>query len=87
MLNILRKQAQSTVIQILVLMIAVVFVFWGVGGGLGTKRNALATVNGNEIPYEDYQRTYDTAVDNLRVQFGGSVPQGFLEAAWTPCPG
>jgi len=80
MLNILRKQAQSTVIQILVLMIAVVFVFWGVGGGLGNKRNALATVNGIEIPYEDYQRTYDTAIDNLRVQFGGSVPQGFIES-------
>ena len=80
MLNILRKQAQSPIIQILVLMIAVVFVFWGVGANLGNKRNALATVNGNEIPYEDYQRAYDTAIDNLRVQFGGSVPQGFLES-------
>ncbi|MCL7488016.1 MAG: SurA N-terminal domain-containing protein [Desulfobulbaceae bacterium] len=79
MLNLLRKQAQSTVIQILVLIIAIVFVFWGVGTNLGTKRNALATVNGEEIPYEDYQRTYDTAIDNLRIQFGGSIPQGLLD--------
>lgn len=79
MLNILRKQAQSTVIQALVLIIAIVFVFWGVGANLGNRRNALATVNGHEIPYDEYQRTYDTAVDNLRVQFGGSIPPGLLE--------
>ncbi len=79
MLNILRKKAQSTLIQFLVLIIALVFIFWGVGTNLGTKRNALATVNGVEIPYEDYRRTYDSMVDNLRVQFGGSIPQGFLD--------
>ncbi|GAB4338157.1 MAG: peptidylprolyl isomerase [Desulfobulbaceae bacterium] len=80
MLEILRKQAQSTVIQALVLIIAIVFVFWGVGTNLGSRRNALATVNGVEIPYEDFQRAYDTAVDNLRVQFGGSIPQGIMES-------
>ncbi len=80
MLNLLRKKAQSTMIQGLVLIIAIVFVFWGVGANLGTKRNALATVNGYEIPYEDYQRMYDTMIDNLRVQFGGSIPQGFLDS-------
>jgi len=80
MLNILRKKAQSTLIQALVLIIAIVFVFWGVGANLGTKRNALATVNGNEIPVEDFQRLYETTIDNLRVQFGGSVPQGLLDS-------
>lgn len=80
MLNLLRERAQSTVIQFLVLIIALVFIFWGVGTNLGSKRNALATVNGQEIPYEDYRRTYDNAVDNLRVQFGGSIPKGFLES-------
>lgn len=79
MLNILRKRAQSTLIQILVLMIALVFIFWGVGTNMGTKRNALATVNEYEIPYDDYRRTYDNAVDNLRVQFGGAIPKGFLD--------
>jgi len=80
MLNLLRKQAQSPIIQLLVLIIALVFVFWGVGANLGNKRNAFATVNGYEIPYEDYQRSYDTAIDNLRVQFGGSIPQGLLDS-------
>ena len=44
MLNMLRKRAQSTIIQIIVLVIAIVFVFWGVGSNLGNKRNSLATV-------------------------------------------
>lgn len=80
MLNILRKRAQSIVIQVVVLVIAIVFVFWGVGSNLGNKRNLLATVNGEEIAYVDFQKTYDTTVDNYRVQFGGSIPPGFLEA-------
>lgn len=79
MLNILRKKAQSILIQAVVLIIAIVFIFWGVGTNIGNKRNMLATVNGVEIPYQDYQRNYDNAVENLRLQFGGSIPQGFLE--------
>lgn len=79
MLNILRKRAQSTVIQAVVLIIAIVFVFWGVGTNIGNRRNMLATVNGEEIAYQDFQRNYDNAVENLRVQFGGSIPQGLLE--------
>jgi peptidyl-prolyl cis-trans isomerase D len=79
MLSILRKRAQSTVIQIVVLIIAIVFVFWGVGSNLGGRRNSLATVNGEEIPFDAFQRSYDNAVENMRVQFGGSIPPGFLE--------
>lgn len=80
MLNILRKRAQSTVIQAVVLIIAVVFVFWGVGTNLGGRRNTLATVNGVEIPAEDFQRGYDNAVENMRAQFGGNIPPGFLDS-------
>jgi len=79
MLNMLRKKAQSTLIQAVVLIIAIVFIFWGVGANLGSKRSAMATVNGEEIPYQNFQRSYDSAVENLRIQFGGSIPQGFLE--------
>lgn len=79
MLSILRKRAQSTVIQIVVLIIAIVFVFWGVGTNMGGRRNTLATVNGVEIPLDAFQRSYDNAVDNMRAQFGGSIPPGFLE--------
>ena len=79
MLSILRKRAQSTVIQAVVLVIAIVFVFWGVGTNMGGRRNTLATVNDVEIPFDAFQRSYDSAVDNMRAQFGGSIPAGFLE--------
>jgi peptidyl-prolyl cis-trans isomerase D len=79
MLNILRKRAQSTLIQGMVLLIAVVFIFWGVGTNLNNNRNSIAEVNGVEIPIQDYQRAYDRAVEKYRRQFGGQVPSGFFE--------
>jgi len=79
MLSILRKKAQSTVIQGLVLLIAVVFVFWGVGSNLNNNRNSIAVVNGREIPIQEYQRAYDRAVEQYRKQFGGQVPANFFE--------
>lgn len=79
MLNVLRKQAQSTLIQGLVLVIAIVFIFWGVGSNMNNNRNSVATVNDQEISYQDYQRAYEQAVDNLQQQFGGQIPPGLLE--------
>ena len=79
MLNVLRKQAQSTLIQGLVLVIAIVFIFWGVGANMNNNRNSVATVNGAEISYQQYQRAYDQAVENFRKQFGGQIPPGLLE--------
>jgi len=79
MLNVLRKRAQSTVIQVLVLVIAIVFIFWGVGTNINNNRNSAATVNGEEISFQQYQRAYDQTVENFRQQFGGQIPPGFLE--------
>ena len=79
MLNILRKKAQSVVIQALVLLIAVVFIFWGVGSNLDNNRNAAAVVNDVEIPFQEFQQSYDRAVDTYRQQLGGQVPAGFFE--------
>jgi len=79
MLNILRKRAQSTLIQGMVLLIAVVFIFWGVGSNLNSNRDAVATVNGVEISLQDYDRAYERAVENYRQQFGGNIPPGLLK--------
>jgi peptidyl-prolyl cis-trans isomerase D len=79
MLNFLRKNAQSVIIQVVVVVIAVVFVFWGVGTKLGDNPNALAVVNGKEITYREFQQSYERAVETYKQQFGGQLPQGFLE--------
>ena len=79
MLNILRKKAQSTFIQALVIIIALVFVFWGVGSGFGNKRNLVATVNKEEITLQEFQKAYDNMVEAYRQQFNGTIPDGLLE--------
>ncbi len=79
MLNTLRKKAQSPFIQVLVLVIAIVFVFWGVGSDWGGQRAAVATVNKAEISVDAYARAYNRELDLLRQQLGGQLPPGFIE--------
>ncbi len=79
MLNILRKRAQSPLIQGLVLVIAIVFIFWGFGGNQGNNRTAVATVNKVNITYQDYVQAYNQATENFRQQFGGKIPPGLME--------
>ncbi len=75
MLQILRKKAQSTFIQIIVVIIALVFIFWGVGANLGGDRQAALVVNGEQITFQQYQQAYDRAFQRLSDQFGGNVPK------------
>jgi peptidyl-prolyl cis-trans isomerase D len=79
MLNILRKQAQSPLIQALVLIIVIVFIFWGFGGNNNNRRTAVATVNKVDISYQDYMQAYNRTADNFRQQFGGKIPPALLE--------
>ncbi|MGB3210306.1 MAG: SurA N-terminal domain-containing protein [Desulforhopalus sp.] len=79
MLQILRKKAQSTFIQIIVVIIALVFIFWGVGANLSGDRQAALVVNGEEITFQEFQQAYDRAYQRLSDQFGGNVPKGLAE--------
>lgn len=55
------------------------FYLLGVGSNLDNNRNAAATVNGVEIPFQDFQQSYERTVDMYSQQFGGQVPEGFLD--------
>lgn len=79
MLQILRNKAQSTVIQAIVVIIALVFIFWGVGSNMMNNREAAITVNGEEISFQDFQIAYDRAYQNIAAQFGGTLPKGLAE--------
>jgi len=79
MLELIRKRSQSIFIQIVVLLIAIVFIFWGVGTRMMNKRSAIAVVNGVEISIQDYRDSYERMVDNYQRQFGGTIPKGLLE--------
>ena len=80
MLDLLRRKAQSPYLQGTVLMIIVVFVFWGVGGNNSGARSAIATVNDQAITVQEYQEAFNQIVEQYRNQFGGSLPDGFIEA-------
>lgn len=78
MLDLLRRKAQSPLIQGTILIIALVFIFWGVGGYRGSQ-NVVAQVNGEIIPYEEFQKTYERLANQYSEQFGGTIPKGLLE--------
>ncbi len=79
MLQIFRDKAQSTFIQALVLIIALVFVFWGVGANMMDSREAAIVVNDEDITFQEYQRTYDQLLSSYRKQFGESIPEALLK--------
>jgi len=80
MLDLLRKRAQSPLIQGTILIIALVFIFWGVGSSYRGTRNSVAQVNDEAITYEEFQKTYDRLASQYRDQFGGNLPKGLLES-------
>ncbi len=80
MLALFRRKAQSKFIQATIVIIILVFIFWGVGTNQGSGNTAVATVNGESITYSNYQKEYDAMINKLRDQFGGNIPKGLLEA-------
>ncbi len=80
MLDLFRRKAQSPYLQAIILIIVLVFVFWGVGTSNGPGRNAVATINGQAISYQEYQQTYDRILTRFRDQFGGVIPEQLKKA-------
>jgi peptidyl-prolyl cis-trans isomerase D len=80
MLQILRRKAQSPLIQIIVVVIALVFIFWGVGTNMRNSNQSAIVVNGEEISFQQYSQAYDRAYQQLTKQFGGNVPKGLAES-------
>lgn len=80
MLDLLRRKAQSPYLQATIVIIILVFIFWGVGANTGNVQNSVATVNDEGIAFQDYQKEYDQTISTLRDQFGGAIPSGLLDS-------
>jgi peptidyl-prolyl cis-trans isomerase D len=65
--------------QAIVVIIALVFIFWGVGTQLMNRNRSAITVNDEEISFQQFQKSYEQALTRLRDQFNGAIPQGFAE--------
>jgi peptidyl-prolyl cis-trans isomerase D len=78
MLELLRKQAKSPVLQAIVIIIILVFIFWGTNMGGNNTRDAVATVNGEAVTLSAYSREYSRMIDSLSEQFGGPLPKNLI---------
>ncbi len=79
MLDLLRRKAQSPYLQATVVIIILVFVFWGVGTNQGNGRNTIATVDDQSISYMEFDQALERTIDQYKDQFGGSLPADFVE--------
>ncbi len=70
MLRLLRQNASSWIIKILLGVIVLVFVLWGTGSYQDKKSNQIASVNGHPISMDTYRETYNNLVETYRQKFG-----------------
>jgi len=73
MLNIMREKAGSWIIKALLIAIAVVFVFWGVGSFRQSQDSIVAEVNGTAISQEVYRKAYLRMLEQYRRMYGGMI--------------
>lgn len=78
MLSIMRRQARSWMIKVILFAIVVVFVFWGVGGFDAPQDNHVAVVNDEPISFAAYRQSYDRLREQYRRAYGGALDEQML---------
>jgi peptidyl-prolyl cis-trans isomerase D len=75
MLNVLRQQAASWVVKILLLLLVISFAIWGIGDVFfrGSTNVAVASVGGSEISANELADGFNRALNNLQRRLGGNI--------------
>jgi peptidyl-prolyl cis-trans isomerase D len=79
MLNLMRKNAGTWLIKILLGAIVLVFVFWGVGSFRDRGAGLVASVNGDPIMIEEYNETYNHLVEQIKQRYGNRLNDEMLK--------
>ena len=79
MLSMMRKQAGSWMIKLVLFAIVVVFVFWGVGSYTNRQANKVAEVNDEVITYTTYQQSYNRMLEQYRRVYGSALNNEMLQ--------
>ncbi|MGE0083765.1 MAG: SurA N-terminal domain-containing protein [Desulfococcaceae bacterium] len=79
MLRLMRDNAGSWLIKIILGAIVVVFIFWGVGNFQSQSMTQIATVNGEGVTVDEYRKTYNNMVEQYRQRFGGKLDENMLK--------
>ncbi|MCG8472738.1 MAG: SurA N-terminal domain-containing protein [Desulfobacterales bacterium] len=80
MLQMMRDNAGSWIIKILLGVIVLVFIFLGLGPDRNAANDFAAEVNKTVISWDSYQSTYNRMVEMYRGQFGGSLSEDLIRA-------
>ncbi|MGV8081784.1 MAG: SurA N-terminal domain-containing protein [Syntrophales bacterium] len=79
MLELMRKHARNWIMKVLLGIIIIVFIFYfGSLGGL-QQTETVATVDGKNLTYADYQREYTNLVEAYRQRLGDKVTEELLK--------
>jgi peptidyl-prolyl cis-trans isomerase D len=79
MLRLMRKQAGSWLIKILLGAIVIVFVFWGVGSFRSQRGGRVALVNGDQITLDEYREAYNNLIEQLRRRLGNNLDDDMIK--------
>jgi peptidyl-prolyl cis-trans isomerase D len=84
MLNIIREHADSwmvkTVLWLIILaFLGTIFYSWGMGGAPGSRGGVVATVEGVEIPYSQYDKTFNNLINFYRDQFKNQFSEDLIQ--------
>lgn len=80
MLSIMRKKAGSWMLKVILGIIALVFVFWGFGRQGADKLVEIATVNGEAITKDEFDRQYEDLKEEYRRSLGQNFNEEIIEA-------
>ena len=83
MLSLMRKNAGSWIIKIILAVIVIVFCSWGVGSYGEMRRNRVATVGKQTITLKDFDATYRTMLQQAQVNVrstGAELTEEVLQA-------
>ncbi len=78
MLQMMRDNAGSWIIKILLGVIVLVFIFLGLGPDRNSGNNIVAEVNKTVISWDDYRNAYNDLVAEYRRQLGGNLTEEMI---------
>lgn len=79
MLRFMRENTGSWIIKIILGLIVVVFIFLGMGSFGADKRNQVALVDDMPITMDEYRRSYQNTIEQMRQRFGNNLSDELLQ--------
>ncbi|MBF0573720.1 MAG: SurA N-terminal domain-containing protein [Desulfamplus sp.] len=79
MLRFMRENTGSWLIKIILGLIIVVFIFLGMGSLGKNRADQVANINDIPITMDEYNRSYQSTVEQIKQRFGGNISDELLK--------